>query len=148
MTGRAIIQGSFCDYKNVKTRSVVQLIIEVPSENARMAFDALGIPVSGTEIPVAIALLDPKAVQKKVDKERRRFNELPLPQQAALRCQDEAFCRFLAEEKNAYQLGDGFADFVRHYCGVASRSEIQPGTPAANKWRDLNNEFQAWMAAG
>lgn len=53
----AAIQGSFADYKLVKTRSVLQLVIEVPVENQAEVFAALGYPMPGEETHVAVARL-------------------------------------------------------------------------------------------
>jgi len=57
----AVISGSFADYRLVKSRSVLQVIVEIPIEQQGAAFAALGYPLPGTEIPVAVARLNPRA---------------------------------------------------------------------------------------
>lgn len=57
----AVIAGSFADYRLVKSRGCLQLVIEVPVEQQGAAFAALGYPLPGTEIPVAVARLNPRA---------------------------------------------------------------------------------------
>lgn len=56
----AVIAGSFADYRLVKSRSVLQVIVEIPIEMQGAAFAALGYPLPGTEIPVAVARLNPR----------------------------------------------------------------------------------------
>ena len=58
-----VISADYTDYKVIKTRSVVQVVLEVPIENWRSVVDLLGMPLSGSNIPVAIARLarDPGA---------------------------------------------------------------------------------------
>jgi hypothetical protein len=62
MTNLAAIQGTFADFKTVKSRSVVQIVIEIPIEAGKHAIDVLGFPQPGAEIPVALARLDPEHV--------------------------------------------------------------------------------------
>ncbi len=58
MSGRnAVIEGSYADFKLVKTRGVAQLVIEIPIERAAEAVAMFGIPQPGQEIAVAIARL-------------------------------------------------------------------------------------------
>lgn len=111
----AAITASLCDWKNVKTRSVVQLILEVPVEQALLAFQTLGMPQPGSEIPVAVALLrsaapsadagitepdrthlrsQPAASEGDKDaapRQRRHFSELPRSTQAAMLCENPVF---------------------------------------------------------
>lgn len=55
----AAISGTFADYRLVKSRGVLQLVVEIPVELQAEAFEALGYPVPGTDIHVAIARLQP-----------------------------------------------------------------------------------------
>lgn len=57
MTANAIVSGTFSDFKLVKTRSVAQLVIEIPIERAADAVAIFGIPQPGQEIAVAVARL-------------------------------------------------------------------------------------------
>jgi hypothetical protein len=66
MTDLAAIQGTFADFKTVKSRSVVQIVIEIPIEAGKRAIDILGFPQPGAEIPVALARLDLKHVSAPV----------------------------------------------------------------------------------
>jgi hypothetical protein len=76
-------------------------------------------------------------------------HQMTLPQRVAMTCQDEEFGLFLLVKYSpAYFLCEGStASVVKDICGVQSRKEIQLGTPAADKWRDLYYEFEAWRDA-
>ena len=75
-----------------------------------------------------------------VPKERRKFDTLPLSQQAAIRCGDNDFKLFMDAST-----ADDAAESVRERCGVKSRSEIVEGTPAGTEWIMLEDEYQSWL---
>ena len=86
--------------------------------------------------------------QAEREKPKRGWDAMPLAQQAGIRCNDEAFWRFLEEQKGArVTTPEQAADQVRGLCNVHSRADLQRGTAAGNQWQDLNDEYQAWMAA-
>ena len=96
MTDKAAIHGNYADLKYIKTRSVVQIVVEVPIERAHEITDAFGWTQPGKEIPVALARLNPAMVaigddEQPVEKPRRAFSDLPASQQAAMRCKDADF---------------------------------------------------------
>jgi hypothetical protein len=62
MTDARAIRATFSDYKTVKTRRTLQLVMEVPIEQQADVFEKLGYPMPDAERWVAIALLDPDAV--------------------------------------------------------------------------------------
>lgn len=78
--------------------------------------------------------------------DKRKWLELPLYQQASMRCREPRFRKFLEEWR-----GDNFndeesaADFVRSFCRVASRRHILEFTESADKWAHIENRFQAWL---
>lgn len=150
MTRQAAIQASLCDWKNVKTRSVVQLILEVPVEQALAAFQTLGMPQPGTEIPVAVALLKSaartpaiapsEAVADGAPKPNRHWGEIPRSQQAGILCADKEFRRWLG-----LHVGDAetAASIVREQCGVLSRAELDKYDTAGKRWDMVVAEFRA-----
>ena len=75
-------------------------------------------------------------------KERRKFSELSLSQQAGIRASDRAFAHFVVERYGYF--GD-YAQFIRDHCVVTSRSELGTNDEAAARWIKLNNEFEAWL---
>lgn len=78
-------------------------------------------------------------------KPKRKFDELPPSQQAALRCNDPQFKEFVRERLGQHQLPDEdtCADFIRSGCAVKSRSELD--YMAKLCWGRLDNEFRNWL---
>jgi hypothetical protein len=161
MSDQAVFQASFADFKIVKTRNTAQFIFEIPLEGADAALSALGgVPRPDSEIWVAIARIDPKAVseapkpekepspfvQEISEKARRKWSELRPSQQAAMRCNEKSFWVFIGTIWKCVQIGHGeSAEYVRHHCGVTSRADILEGTEAARKWADLDRQYMAWL---
>lgn len=150
---QSAFRGTFSDFKLIRGRKCAQIVIEVPLEEADAALRALGgLPRPDQEAWVAVARLDPKAVAREPEKDvheakkRRPFADLPYPQQAALRCQDEAFRAFLNEKMHHnVHTPEETAQVIREHCGVLSRSEIAINPIAGTKWREVNNQFELWM---
>ena len=134
----AAIKATYADFKHIKTRKVLQIVLEVPAEQAEAALQMLGFPVAGTDRWVAVALLN----EQHQTKERVPFYQLPLPKQAAIKCQDEAFCQWLGVTM------DKAADKVRELCKIGSRSELATNHLAAQRWRDLLNEYDNFQYGG
>jgi hypothetical protein len=150
-----VFKAAFADFKLVKTRSCAQLIFEVPIEEADAALQTLGgLPRAATEVWAGIARIDPKKPasdapgKAPAPKERRPFKSLPLSQQAAIRCQDEEFRRFLVEREGGSDMvvtdAESTAATVRDICGVASRSEIREQNVSGALWRELDSAFLDW----
>jgi len=147
----AAIAGSFADFRPVKSRSVAQLIIEVPIEHADAALAALGgVPQPGHERPVAVARLtiatgaqpqdcgagaDPSPVAPVA-----KWDALRPSQQAGIRCDDVRFQRWIGatDAKSAAQK-------LRERSGVRSRAEFDIGIDARVRWKQIDNQFRAEM---
>jgi hypothetical protein len=135
MTDAAVTQGTFADFRLIKTRNVCQIVIEVKLEEANQALAALGgLPQPATEAWVAIARLETKerVVPLKPDNTK-------LSLEAALRCKDQQFWQFLGVDNE-----NDAAATVRTQCGVGSRSGLNIDTVAASLWRTLDGQFLAW----
>ena len=141
----AAIQGTFADLKSVKTRSVVQMVVEIPIEQAEQIVRAFGFPQPGAEIAVAVARLDPEKAKAALPppetpaKPKKRFHELPLSQQAALRCGDESFWRFASQRDEAFTVGWLYAQL-----GIESRRELDRDKALGKRWIALNAEYEQW----
>lgn len=150
MTKPAAIAGVYADLKTVKTRSVCQVIIEIPIEHGKDIVDAFGFPQPGNEVNVAIARIHAEVEAKPSNPETptsgvsasapRKFHEMPLPSQIALRCQTLAFQNYIQVEGE-----EEAAEWVRNYLKVSSRAEVQPGTEAAERWCALDIRYQDWL---
>lgn len=79
---------------------------------------------------------DPPGVGASSANSKRKFHELPLSQQCALRCADKAFQQWVGA-MNEHDT----ADWVRLICNVESRSEMDTNDHKATAWRVLDNQF-------
>ena len=138
MTDHAVITGTFSEAKFIKTRSAMQIVVEVPIEHADMALQVLGgVPQPGKEVPVAVARLntiqEPKAKRG------------TLAQQCGILCGDPVFLKFLYEHGPEIPRNDfEAAAVVRKICKVESRSEFDSDPLAGQRWRDLKAKYEAW----
>ena len=147
MTAPAAVMGDYTDLVFRKTRKVAVISIEIPIEQSAAFVAAFGTPSQSTGVPVAIARIDPNAaseapkpVAEPSERERRKWDQLRPAQQAAMRCREKAFQKFVETDND-----EDAAYTVRDFCGVKSRSDILEGTAAARKWADLDREYQAWL---
>lgn len=129
----AAIKAAYADFKHIKTRKVLQIVLEVPAEQAEAALAMLGFPVAGSERWVAIALLN--------DPARPAAPKRGLSQDAYLLCNNPQF--------KDYAAGRGFADareLVLRHCGITSRAELDTNHQAADKYRQLVELFNEWQS--
>ena len=148
----AVIAGTFADLKTVKTRGVVQLVVEVPIERAASVVEAFGFPQPGEEIPVAVARLvaspGPRAAaepsQPAADK--RKWDGMPMSQRAALLCQDDLFASYLADRRpdDWDAAGCQATPTLRRICGVRSRADLNTDQAAAARFERLCRDFWRW----
>lgn len=142
MSALAGISGTYSDLKLVKTRSVVQIVVEVPIEQAEAVVRAFGIPQPGKEIPVALARLSERPAEPKPKKGS-------LAQRAAILCGDPVYQRFLSEQFRNLHVSnpDAAATVTRDMCKVKSRAEFDTDPEAAKRWDAVWGAFQAWKLA-
>lgn len=150
----------YSDFKLVKTRGVIQVILEVPVEQADAAYEVLGgMPQPSKERWFAVAALAPGAAaakpdpvdQPRPDRAKRDWRDLPASQQAALRCDDATFRAFLNEEKpNALRgvvNGELSAKLaIYELCQITSRSDLDTNHKARVIWHQIDSQYQAWLA--
>lgn len=126
-------------YRQTQDGVVVSFVVHPHELDAGFAVAPLG-----TRYMVAFAQIgddeQPVAEKKPEQKERRKFDEMPLSQQAALACQDKSFQHWLLKTGYARE-GDDVAVIVRKYCGVGSRARLDESDNAAVKWRELHSRF-------
>ena len=142
MENPAAIQASYSDYRRVKGRKVLQLIFEVPLEQAPMVHDAFGEPSPDGSTWVGIAKIDLTARPE----ERK---PVKLSNRAAMLCKDDQFAAYL---KQRYPLltvnsSDDAAEFVRISCCIKSRSELDQNDFAADLYRKIEAEYDHWLRA-
>jgi hypothetical protein len=162
------ISGTYSDFKLVKTRSVVQVIVEFPIEEAQQVLESLGgLPMPGKEEHVSLGLrskllkiaeessadnLSAKPLDRQtVDQERRanlslvgkqRYAEAGEMEQARTRSV------LLAKDPQFHQWAGVFdeeeaVDYIRSCIG-GSRSLIVTDRDAYNRFLRLEREFLVW----
>lgn len=151
----AAIAANLVDVRNIAAHKCVRLEIHVPAEQASIVLAAFGWPTAVDPIPVAIARLETAKGASEPSKTasearpRRRFEDLPLPQQAAICCQEPAFWRFLAEEIDGSppDTAEEAAEYVRHFCAVNTRADIREDGSSGRLWRELHARYELWKRA-
>ena len=172
---KAAFTACYSDWKLIRTRATVQIVLEIPIEKADSAYQVLGgMPIAGKEIWVAVARLAddlpetdtntddafgaatlaaigkarPPAsphgepVTTQPEKQRRRFSSLPLPQQAALLCQEPSFWNFLREHFDAITAQSNSSDdALKMILNIRSKRDIQENDPV---FFDVRDKYLAW----
>lgn len=140
MSRPAAIAGTFADVKIIRTRSVMQVVVEIPIEQADAALAALGgVPQPGSERPVAIARIDPAATRPAPDQDRANWAALPAAKQAGIRCGDVRFQKWIGAESE-----DAAAALLRQRLGIQSRSELATAEHQ-RRWAAVDRDYRAWL---
>lgn len=140
MANEAAIQASYADYRRVKGRKVLQLVLEVPLEQAPQVHEAFGEPLPDGSTWVAVARI--------ALKEKSELKGGKICQSAAILCGEAAFHQFLGFRFNGYiSKKEEAAQCIRNHCEIQSRTELDHNTEAARKFRDLQLEYNAWKIA-
>lgn len=147
-------RATYSDFKLIKTRQSVQIVFEIPLHDVDAALEVLGgMPTPSSERWFGIAPLTAPASarpQPVPDKPpagaKRDWRDLQPPQQAGIRCGEEAFVTFLKERYSGeWREATGAAECVRIICGVNSRAELATNHASRVLWHQLDSEYQAWM---
>lgn len=153
------LTGDFADIRTVKSRSVIQVIVELPIEEGENVVKMFGFPQPSNPTKLALARLAQPAqieataeiaAQQRVQAtagEKRRWREITLAQQAGIRCAEPAFWTYLREQGQP-QVTDTetAAEYVRMVCGnLHSRAELDRKPAAGRLWTDLDARYQAWL---
>lgn len=158
MSAPAAFRASYSDWKLIRTRKVVQIVLEVPVEEADAAYQVLGgMPNPAESFWCAVARLQPDAARPA--KKKQEWNELKPSAQISIRCEETVFRTFLREKfPRMWNLLDNPDDdctpaetairFVRQHCGVTSRADINSDNPQAlDAWERLEWDYRAWQHA-
>jgi len=147
-------RATYSDFKLVRTRKVVQIVLEVPLEQSNAVLDVLGgMPDPSKESWVGVARLQPDAlpprppIQPPTAGAKQGWRDLSPIKQAAIRCDDPTFAAFLKEERpDDWHEAPDAAECVRLICGVSSRAELEANHKARVVWFQLDSQFLAWKA--
>lgn len=144
-----VLKATYSDLKTVKTRSVCQLILELPIEALTEVVALLGAPVPGNEVWVAVARLrqggtEPASEPVMVASEPELLpphKRATWAQIAGIICNEPAFWRYI-DVPNAEEA----AEYVRSRCGISTRAALDSNPDAAMMFRTLRADYQIWMA--
>jgi hypothetical protein len=143
-----VLKATYSDLKTVKTRSVCQLILELPIEALTDVVSLLGAPVPGNEVWVAVARLrqggaepGPAPVEAASEPEPPPRKAKSLAQTAGILCATGSFQKFVGAKSETEA-----ADYIRGHCNVRSRADIDGNEEAERIFRDIKGEYDMWMA--
>jgi len=147
MTDKAVISAVYTEWKMVKTRSALVLCFEVPLEQQELVQKALGTPLQGQSIHVAIARLrGGGAAIEQVESPARKGT---LAQQAGILCADKAFWKFLNAKGGMSDqdiaTSEAAAKMLRWICQIDSRSALDQDSIAATRFHDLRADYTLWL---
>lgn len=135
-------------YRQTKEGEVISFLLH-PNDRP---VDLLNAPLGQRYQVAAVALNDDDTAkepesQARPARAKRSWDEMSPAQQAGMLCQDESFRKYLRTEyRSSISTTDEAARFVREYCGVASRSQINVHDTTANDcWQVLARNYRAWM---
>lgn len=137
------ISATFSDFRTVKSRKVAQLVLEVPIEQANAALKALGgVPQPDQEQWVGVAPLTQEAAEKPVERPKGG----KLAQRAGILCATPSFHKWLTEERGlSVQSEAEAAAYVREYCGVSSRADLDHDEDAGVMFSVIYDFYRDWM---
>lgn len=153
-------RATYSDWKLIKTRGVVQVVMEVPLADADAAYDVLGgMPVHGKERWFGIAALKSTAEESRAKPRqdsppsshpggaKRDWRAVPFSQQAGIRINEPTFAAYLREEhpNEWHETGDANA-CIKLICSISSKRELMTSPKRAVLWHQIDTEYQAWLA--
>jgi len=137
MTDAAIIAADFVDFRTVKTRKVLQIVLEVDMLKAQDVLNALGFPTSDKPISVAVALLSSRSGTK-VSQQHLITANVPVREQT--------------EAERAIKMAHVYAsnpeydcsiDEIHFACGVESCAEFKTNPSALQRFLDWEKDLKA-----
>lgn len=165
----AVIEAMLLRWSDSHTGRTVTLLL--PDDGDDHPFRGLKCgPANGQRLALSVALIADDETQTPMEEQQPRpaptnpskttggahskpFNEMSGAQQAGILCRDPPFIKFLSDEIAAVVDGTRVANseqattFVREFCGVLSRSEIDKQPTAKQRWDRLVSDYRAWMRA-
>lgn len=109
-----------------------------------------GLPTGktgGQRVALSVALISDSEEQKphtQPAKEKRKWADMPLSQQCAIRCGDSDFWEFLAGRGYEPVSASDAAEVVRDICGVVSRKDLDILETEGRRWQRLDADYDFW----
>lgn len=150
-------RATYSNFVNVKTRGVVQIVFEVPLHDSNAALEILGgMPNPAQERWFGIAPLrseqpQPRPVHPKppagAQREKKKWEEMPKSQQAAICIGEPAFSAYLKEHHPDEWHEAGDADgCLKTILRIVSKTELVTNHKAAALWHQIDTHYHAWKA--
>lgn len=134
----AVMQGAYSDFKVIKSRKVIQMVIEFPIESSATFVEMFGIPQPHEEQWVAVALMNKTAVV-------RNETAMKAIQDAGMLCKNTSFGIWLKDERGMTEINpqdpNSIAQALRAILGIRSRSELQTDSEALKVWHALKSSY-------
>jgi hypothetical protein len=161
MDKAAAFTATYSDFRLIKGRKVVQIVLEVPLEAADAAYTVLGgMPNPAAEIWCAVARLVQPAKEEREGAETlddststqpasgdvpARAPKNKLAQLAGMLSKEPLFHRYLETVHDLPPVNEHTATFfIRRKCNVESRSQILVDTTAGERFLKLYDDFMRW----
>lgn len=136
------MEGTYSDFKLVKTRSVAQIVIEIPLERASSWVEMFGLPTPNMEQWVAIAALRQQSIVKS-DESNQAVKV------AGMLCNSSEFGVFLRDIVGLPEVEpdkpETIADALRTILGIKSRTEFHTNEQAMNAFYRVKGEYESWQ---
>lgn len=157
--------GTYADWKLIKTRGVVQIVVEIPLHEANKAYETLGgMPDAAAEVWCGVTRIDPSKIAGNApllpEAPAREAGDSkaapPAPashlspdkkfvQHIGMICAERQFVDwYRAYSRQPDATAENAIIYVRKTCRVLSRSEIKPGTEAAKQWDWIEAAYICW----
>ena len=126
--------------KNGKVRKVT---FQIEHDTPHHPFEGMG----GERIHIVCIRLNNDETPAQPEKPKRKFEELPAASQIAMCCGEPLFREYLRNSKSARISDDKDAAdvWMKRYLGVASKTEVTPGTDAFAKWAEFYGSYTVWL---
>ena len=138
-----VMQGTYADFKIVKSRAVAQIIVEIPIESAQAAVEMFGVPNPSYEQWVAVAALHRATVTQNQD-------AVNAVKQAGMLCNTESFGEFLRETTNPEvrpNVPDDITTAPRSILGIKSRTEFHDDPNLVMAFNRVKGNYEQWLMA-
>lgn len=152
--------GLYADWKLIKGRKVIQVVIEIPLEGSNAAYEALGgMPRPDREVWLGLVQVTKEAAvsaanqmsqsedkPQNPDREYSKWDTLKPAQQAGIMCSDQTFWDFLKSKGwGPVNSAEEAAHIMRQLLHVKTRADIKADDPP---WLNLKSQFEYYRSYG
>lgn len=146
-------RATYSDWRLVKTRRVVQVVMEVPLEDADKAYEILGgmpNPSEGQWFGIAALQSAVKAQPERKDgastaRAKLPWREKPVSSQVAIRVTEPSFKAFLQERyPDEWHETSDPEECIKLMLGVTRKRDIQFNHRALVLWKQVDDQYQVW----